>query len=85
MPILESNETAEAKLEDEANEHAAQMIVPFEIREEMLSLSASRFPIIEFAKSAGVAPGLIVGQLQHAGILGFNQMNHLKRRYQWTH
>lgn len=84
MPILESTELTEEQIEQEANDFAAQCIVPISHREEFLSLGCSRFPIIEFAKNIGVAPGLIVGQLQHERIIGFNQMQHLKRRYRWT-
>ncbi len=41
--------------------------------------------IIKLAHSLGVAPGVIVGQLQFRGRLGFGSgMNHLKRRYQWN-
>jgi hypothetical protein len=31
----------------------------------------------------GVAPGIVVGQLQHKGRLRRNQLNTLKRRYTW--
>lgn len=84
MPILENTEITEEQCEREANEYAAQVIVPKSHHEEFLSLGGSRSPIIEFAKKVGVAPGLIVGQLQHKGIIGFNQMQFLKRRYRWT-
>ena len=84
MPILENTELTEEECEREANEYAAHVIVPISYREELLSLGGSRFPIIEFAKKVGVAPGLIVGQLQHEGIIGFHQMQRLKRRYRWT-
>lgn len=84
MPILENAELTEDDSEREANHYASQVIVPMRYREEMLSLGGSRFPIIEFAKKVGVAPGLIVGQLQHEGILRFDRMQHLKRRYQWA-
>ncbi len=83
MPILENTELTEEQCEREANEYAAQVVVPISYREELLSLGGSRFPVIEFAKKVGVAPGLIVGQLQHEGIIGFNQMQRLKRRYRW--
>jgi len=84
MPILEDAGAADDKCEREANEYAARVIVPTPYYEELLSLGGSRFPIIAFAKKVGVAPGLIVGQLQHEGIVRFNQMQHLKRRYTWT-
>ncbi len=84
MPILENTGLIEDEYEREANEYAAHTIVPLPYREELFSLGGSRFPIINFAKKVGVAPGLIVGQLQHEGIIGFNRMQHLKRRYRWT-
>ncbi|MGO1121258.1 ImmA/IrrE family metallo-endopeptidase [Rhodovibrionaceae bacterium A322] len=83
MPILENTDLEEKKCEDEANEFASQVIVPVMHQEELLALVASKSLIIAFAKKIGVAPGLIVGQLQHARIIGYNQMQHLKRRYRW--
>lgn len=83
MPILEDTSLLEEEYENEANEFASQVIVPMMYQEELLSLSASKPLIIEFAKKIGIAPGVIVGQLQHARIIGYNQMQHLKRRYRW--
>ena len=84
MPILENPDLTEDESEREANEFASNAVVPMEHREELLTLGSSRFPIIEFAKKIGIAPGLIVGQLQHEGIIRFNQMQHLKRRFYWS-
>ena len=83
MPILENTKLKEEECEAEANEFASQVIVPMIYQEELLGLVASKPLIINFAKKVGVAPGLIVGQLQHARIIGYNQMQHLKRRYRW--
>lgn len=83
MPILENTELAEEECEDEANEFASQVVVPMMHQEDLLGLVASKSLIINFAKKVGIAPGLIVGQLQHARIIGYNQMQHLKRRYRW--
>jgi len=83
MPLFENEEVKEEECEDEANEFASQIIVPMMYQEELLGLVASKPVIMDFAKKVGVAPGLIVGQLQHAHIIGYNQMQHLKRRYRW--
>jgi plasmid maintenance system antidote protein VapI len=85
MPIFEDTVVTEHQSEREANEFAAQVIVPMSHREELLSLGDSRAPIINFAKKVGIAPGLVVGQLQHQGIIAYNQMQHLKRRFSWTY
>lgn len=84
MPILENSNAVEQEYEDEANQFASETIIPMMHQEEFLTLFASKPHIIDFAKKVGVAPGLIVGQLQHAGIIRYNQMQHLKRRYSWV-
>jgi addiction module HigA family antidote len=69
-------------LEDEANDWAADFLIP---RAALLDFLGRfrRTPgeVIEFASSLGVAPGVVVGQLQHRGILGFHQMNGLRAGY----
>jgi addiction module HigA family antidote len=41
--------------------------------------------IREFAKQIGVAPGIVVGRLQHDGRIGWQHCNHLKVSYVWNH
>ena len=40
--------------------------------------------IREFAQSVGIAPGIVVGRLQHEKLIGWNQLNPLRQRYQWV-
>lgn len=83
MPILESLDQSEDEYESEANQYAANVIVPMWLKDEFNFLGSSKGTIIAFAKKAGVAPGLIVGRLQYDGVLRYNQMQHLKRRFAW--
>lgn len=85
MPILEKSDSEPDEIEQEADSYSANTIVPAEYHEELTLLSASRFQIITFAKKVGVAPGLIVGRMQHEGLLRYNQMQHLKRRFAWKY
>ena len=39
--------------------------------------------VVREAAHLGVAPGVLVGQLQHAGVVSKNHLNRLKRRYAW--
>lgn len=39
--------------------------------------------IVRMASHLGISPGILVGQLQHAGRLAPDRMNQLKRRYRW--
>lgn len=84
MPFLESKEMELDAYENEANAYAAEVIVPAENRDELHTLGSAKQPIIAFSKKIGVAPGLVVGQLQHEKLLGYNRMQHLKRRFKWS-
>ena len=44
----------------------------------------SKAAIRSFAKSIDVAPGIVVGRLQHEGLLPRSHCNDLKQRFQWT-
>lgn len=81
--FLEGPETASTQQEDQANEFAAGTLVPPELRDEMLRLRNAR-AIIRFARRIGISRGVVVGQLQHLGRLGRDQLNYLKARYQWA-
>ncbi|MCF6212370.1 MAG: ImmA/IrrE family metallo-endopeptidase [Gammaproteobacteria bacterium] len=45
----------------------------------------TKVSIRRFAKEIGIAPGIVVGQLQHKGLLPTTHCNDLKVRYQWNH
>ena len=69
--------------EEEANDFAANLIVP-KIREaELMSLNPDDDSIRRFAVSLGVAPGLILGQLQHRGVIPPGALNRLRRNWTW--
>lgn len=73
-------------LEDEANSFAAQALLPFGTSE--LASSRANGPtmreVARFASRQLIAPGIVVGQLQHRAALRANQLNGLKRRYRWS-
>jgi Zn-dependent peptidase ImmA (M78 family) len=73
----------ESTKETEANAFAAEILVPATERHEMHRLQRDTRQIVGFARRIGVSPGVVVGQMQHAGVLRYEQMNHLKRRFAW--
>ncbi len=83
-PIIEEPDISSETMEEEANTFASEMLIPWEFREELFMLNTSAKSILEFSKRAGVAPGIVVGQLQHFGRVARSKLNHLKRRYVWT-
>lgn len=74
---------ADDPCEQEANEFAARMILPQNREAELLSLNPNDEAIRRFAVSLGVAPGLILGQLQHRGIVAHGALRKLRRNWTW--
>jgi plasmid maintenance system antidote protein VapI/Zn-dependent peptidase ImmA (M78 family) len=81
--FLEGDDTPSNEREEEANKFAAGILVPPEFQSSFVNLRADARMVIRFAIRAGIAPGIIVGQLQHLGQLRHNQLNRLKRYYAW--
>ena len=75
----------EGEEEEEANRWAADFLVP---RDRFTELQAwngySKAAIRDFATAIGIAPGIIVGRLQHEGLLPLNHCNDLKVRFEWA-
>lgn len=70
--------------EKEANDFAAEQLVPSEMRTSMMFVSVyNAKKVIGFAAAMGVSPGIIIGQLQHVGKIPHNKFNYYKRRYSW--
>lgn len=71
--------------EEEADEFAADLLIPASLRQEAARLRPVPRDIVRFARAAGVSPGVVVGQMQHEGTLGFGTaLNGFKRRYKWS-
>ncbi len=82
--FVEGDGQPESREEQEANEFAASTLLPEPFRTQLSTLALNRHDIRHFAKAAGIAPGIVVGQLQHTGRANPTQLNALKVRYSWT-
>lgn len=70
--------------EQEADEFASDFLIPNHSLEKFTSSGDKSAAAIEhFAKTTGVAPGIVVGRLQHDGILPHSHLNGLKMRFEW--
>jgi Zn-dependent peptidase ImmA (M78 family)/plasmid maintenance system antidote protein VapI len=69
--------------EQEANAFAFASLIPREKQESMLCLPQEYKAYIEFARNIGIAPGIVVGQMQRLGCLPYDWLNKLKRRFDW--
>lgn len=73
----------EDEMECEANEFASRCIIPENSEQDFERLYAAKDEVIRFSVKAQVAPGLIVGQMQHRRMIMPDQMNYLKRHWRW--
>jgi plasmid maintenance system antidote protein VapI len=82
--FVDGEATSTDHKETEANAFAASVLIPASRQEELMRLRPRMDPIVRFAFSVGVSPGIVVGQMQHLGLIGREQLNFLKRRYDWA-
>lgn len=74
----------DSDFEEEANEWAANALVPKKAWASFVSGSPnSEQAVRAFADQQGIAPGIIVGMLQHEKRLPWTHLNKLKVRYKW--
>jgi len=74
-----------ASVETEANEWAANMLVPStHWKKFVASQLRSEAAVRQFAEEQGIAPGIVVGMLQHGKHLPWTHLNGLKRRLNWA-
>ncbi len=81
--FLENSDTVCDQAEAEANTFAADTLVSPQQREKMQKLPPLHHDYIQFAAEIGIAPGIVVGQMQKLGLLPFSRLRKLKRRFEW--
>ena len=70
--------------EEEANRWAAEFLVPPDALKKFIAQGdLSEEAVRTFAAKVGIAPGIVVGQLQKREVLTYRQLNHLKNRFKW--
>lgn len=69
--------------EEAANRFAQELLIPPSFARR-LPLLKSTADVRAFAESVGIAPGIVVGQLQKRGLAPYSHHNSLKRKLQWA-
>ncbi len=83
--FLEDGDNEGSAKEVQANQWASEFLIPgHRLNEFMADGERSRESIVSFAHELGIAPGIVVGQLQHRGYLEFTALHDLKRRLAWV-
>ena len=71
--------------EHQANRFASNTLIPPAAWRALINRGRfSRVSVVGFAREQGIAPGIVVGRLQHEGLLPHSHLNGLKRRFEWT-
>ena len=83
--IREGNgKTPDADEEAESNQWASDFLVPRGDWDRFATSSEfSPHAVRRFAQEQGIAPGIVVGRLQHEGKINWNQLNDLKLHLKW--
>jgi Zn-dependent peptidase ImmA (M78 family) len=81
--VLDEDGEAGTAVEDEANQFAAETLVPSNYNDALARVRLETFAVVRLATRIGIAPGIVVAQLQRMGRLPQNRLNGLKRRFAW--
>lgn len=85
IDMMKGPGSAAPKQEAEANLWAADFAVPSSaLREFLKTFMGTEEEVRRFAQTHRIAPGIVVGQLQHAKVIGFAALNGLKVYYEWA-
>lgn len=68
--------------EKNANHFARDLLIPLAYSQRLKSLKA-RSDVEAFAKEIGIAPGIVVGRMQHEQIIKYSYLNDLKETFEW--
>ena len=84
LMFLELNQNGDGKEEAEANQFASDLLIPPQYIDLLKTLANTTAEVSQFATKIGIPPGIVVGRMQHEGIITHRQLNGLKVRYTWT-
>lgn len=74
----------ESEKEAEADNWSANFLIPeAKLKKFMARGIRSHAAAIQFAEDLGIAPGIVVGQLQKREYIPFSHLNALKERFEW--
>ncbi|MFY0641709.1 MAG: ImmA/IrrE family metallo-endopeptidase [Bermanella sp.] len=72
-------------IEKEADEFSSLQLIPLNYIDELNKITVRDWKKIpRLAKKIGVSSGVVLGQLQHRGVIPVSHLNKLKVRYKWN-
>ena len=76
--------SADPVQEEEANAWASNFLLPqAAMRVFLAGFNGAAAEVEAFASDQGIAPGIVVGQLQKRGVIPYSHLNGLKAHFAW--
>lgn len=82
--FLEDGDLVVSDEELEANAFSQNVLVPREFREDLAGVPTTHIAVANYARKLKIAPGIVVGQMQHLGLLPHGWLTRLKKKYDWS-
>ncbi len=84
--FIETENDTQNQLEQEANQFAANLLIPPTRYRAFIQSNKpfSRQKVQQFAEQINIAPGIVVGRLQHDKQLPYTHLNNLKTKFKWV-
>ena len=70
--------------EAEADRWASTILIPSSEKPSLQKMDSSSTTILDFAQRLGIAPGIVLGRLQHDELIPWSSLNELKVHYRWV-
>lgn len=83
MMFIENGDCVMEVEEAEANAFSQELLVPKRFHDELRNIRRDYRLVARFAQRIGVSAGIVVGQMQHHGLIPATHFNALKRRFDW--
>lgn len=73
-----------SNIEAEADNFASEQLIPKKDYEELLTIDYKQSAAIKgYAERIGVSPGVVVGRLQHDGLIKYQELSNLREKYKF--
>ncbi len=82
--FIEGLDGLDAQHEHEADVAAANLLIPPAHAIRLLGTPPTKAAVLGLAREWGIAPGIIVGRMQHQNLLPRSHLNDLRVRYAWA-
>lgn len=82
--VFVDGEKIENKQEEEANKFAEDILLPRAEFDKLMQGEINKQIILEFSYKHAIAPGLVVGRLQHYKKVSYSEFNYLKHKFKWV-